>query len=256
MTTTKPKGHMILDILGLIGSRAMLVVFGLGTGIITARLLGPHDRGLFALLLLLPQTLVTLAKMGVAQANVYYIRKRGVAVSTVASNALVMVCVLSVMVLVVCVAGREWLITPFTRTPSPPTSCWRSPRCCSVLIESYLSILQAVENFRAYNVQSIYKAVLSFAAIAFAMLVLGGRLGGADLADAGDGGCKPWLLYQVRQVAPFGFRWDARSVAARSSSAPSRICKRSPRTSLPHRHHLIAYFLTPVEVAFTRSRST
>ena len=59
---------------------------GLGTGIITARLLGPHDRGLFALLLLLPQTLVAFAKMGVAQANVYHIRKRHVPIETVASS--------------------------------------------------------------------------------------------------------------------------------------------------------------------------
>ena len=44
-------GNMLLDIAGLIGSRFMLVVFGFGTGIITARILGPHDRGLFTLLI-------------------------------------------------------------------------------------------------------------------------------------------------------------------------------------------------------------
>src|SRR5690606_15027142 len=82
----KPSGNMLLDIAGLIGSRLMLVIFGFGTGIITARLLGPHDRGLFTLLVMLPQTLVTFAKMGVAQANVYYIRRAKVPVSVVASN--------------------------------------------------------------------------------------------------------------------------------------------------------------------------
>ena len=83
----KPSGNMLLDIAGLIGSRLMLVIFGFGTGIITARLLGPHDRGLFTLLVMLPQTLVTFAKMGVAQANVYYVRRAGIPVSTVASNS-------------------------------------------------------------------------------------------------------------------------------------------------------------------------
>lgn len=250
---TKPGGHVLLDILGLIGSRAMLVVFGLGTGIITARLLGPHDRGLFALLLLLPQTLVNLAKMGVAQANVYYVRRRGVSVTTVASNALVLSAVLSLVVLLVCWIGRDWLITPFTKDAKPAYVALALTAVPFVLIESYfLSILQAVENFRAYNLQSIYKAVFSFLAIAVALLVLHGRLWGALVSQMlVTAGANLWLLYQVRQVAPFGLRWDGG--IGRGTLAFG--AKSYLQTLAAHLHYridiyLIAYFLSPVEVAF------
>ena len=111
----EPSGNMLLDIAGLVGSRFMLVIFGFGTGIITARVLGPHDRGLFTLLIMLPQTLVTFAKMGVAQANVYYVRRARVPVSTVASNSLVLTCAVSVLLLAISLgvllaigAFRRW----------------------------------------------------------------------------------------------------------------------------------------------------
>src|SRR6185503_5938536 len=158
MSTKKTSGHMLLDILGLIGSRVMLVIFGLATGIITARLLGPHDRGVFTVLLLLPQTLVNFAKMGVAQANVYYIRKRGASISTVASNALVLTIVVAVLVFFFCFFGGQWVLEPFTKG-SEPSAVWLSLTMVPFfLIESYfLAILQAVENFKAYNLQSVYK---------------------------------------------------------------------------------------------------
>jgi O-antigen/teichoic acid export membrane protein len=110
----KPSSDMLLDIAGLIGSRLMLVIFGFGTGIITARILGPHDRGLFTLLIMLPQTLVTFAKMGVAQANVYYVRGARASVSTVASNSLVLTFAVSVPLLAACYFFGHWIIDPFT----------------------------------------------------------------------------------------------------------------------------------------------
>jgi len=249
----KPDGHMLLDILGLIGSRLMLVVFGLGTGIITARLLGPHDRGLFTVLLLLPQTLVNLAKMGVAQANVYYIRRRGASVTTVASNSLVLSITISVLLLAVCYIGQDWFITPFTKGARRTYVMLALTAVPFVFIESYfLSILQAAENFRAYNLQSVYKAVFSFVTIAVALLVLHGRLWAALLSQMlVIAGANCWLLYQVRQVAPFGLRWDA--AVGRGTLAFG--AKSYLQTLAAHLHYridvyLIAYFLNPAEVAF------
>ena len=244
---------MLLDILGLIGSRVLLVIFGLATGIITARLLGPHDRGIFTVLLLLPQTLINFAKMGVAQANVYYIRKRGASVSTVASNSLVLSLVVSVLLVIACFLGRPWLIDPFTGGADTRLVLLALTAIPFVMIESYfLSILQAVENFRAYNLQSIYKAVFSFTTIAFALLAMEGRLWAALLSQLlVIAGANLWLLYQVRQVAPFGMRWD--SGVGRGTLEFG--VKSYLQTLAAHLHYridvyLIAYFLTPADVAF------
>ena len=97
----------------------MLVVFGFGTGIITARILGPHDRGLFTLLIMLPQTLVTFAKMGVAQANVYYVRRARCPVSTVASNSLVLTLAVSLLLLVGLLLRRALDHRPLHRRRAP-----------------------------------------------------------------------------------------------------------------------------------------
>jgi O-antigen/teichoic acid export membrane protein len=249
----KPSGNMLLDIAGLIGSRLMLVVFGLGTGIITARLLGPHDRGLFTLLVMLPQTLVTFAKMGVAQANVYYVRRAKIPVSTVASNSLVLCVGMSVLLFFACYLGGQWFIQPFTQG-APPSYVWLVLALVPfLLIESYfMAILQAVEAFGAYNLQSIYKAILSFVGIATALLVLHGRLWSALMSQVTVlAGANLWLLVQVYRISPFGLRWDG----AVGRGMLEFGAKSYVQTLAAHLHYridlyLIALLLNPEQVAF------
>ncbi|MBI3770093.1 MAG: flippase [Deltaproteobacteria bacterium] len=249
----KTSTHMLLDILGLIGSRVMLVIFGLATGVITARLLGPYDRGIFTVLLLLPQTLVNFAKMGVAQANVYYIRRRGASVSTIASNSLVLSIAVSIILVAVCYFGRPWVLDPFTKGARTTLVLLALTAIPFTMIESYfLSILQAIEDFRAYNLQSIYKAVFGFLTIAVALLALHGRLWAALFSQVlVTAGANVWLLYRVRKIAPFGIRWDGglgRGMLA--FGAKSYL-----QTLAAHLHYridvyLIAFFLDPAQVAF------
>jgi O-antigen/teichoic acid export membrane protein len=244
---------MLLDIAGLIGSRLMLVIFGFGTGIITARLLGPHDRGLFTLLVMLPQTLVTFAKMGVAQANVYYVRRGKIPVTTVASNSLVMCVVVSLVLFVVCYFGGQWFIDPFIEG-APHAYVWLALVLIPfLLIESYfMAILQAVEAFGAYNRQSIYKAVMSFVGIVTALLVLDGRLWSALMSQVTVlAAANLWLLVQVYRVSPFGLKWDGEvGCGTLSFGAKSYI-----QTLAAHLHYridlyLIALLLSPEQVAF------
>jgi O-antigen/teichoic acid export membrane protein len=249
----KPSGHMLLDILGLIGSRVMLVIFGLATGIITARLLGPYDRGIFTVLLLLPMTLVNFAKMGVAQANVYYIRRRGASVSAVASNSLVLSLIVSVVLIAACYFGRSWVLDPFTKGAHGTLVVLALVAIPFAMIESYfLSILQAIEDFRAYNLQSIYKAVFGFLTIAVALLALHGRLWAALFSQVlVTAGANIWLLHRVRKIAPFGMRWDG----SLGRGMLEFGAKSYLQTLAAHLHYrvdvyLIAFFLDPTQVAF------
>ena len=52
------------------------LIFGLGTSIIIARVLGPEGKGIYALAILLPATLIMFCNFGIAQASVFYIGKR------------------------------------------------------------------------------------------------------------------------------------------------------------------------------------
>ena len=78
------------DIIDVFGSRIAVAVLGTVTGIVLARTLGPHDRGILALVLLLPSTFVTLSKFGLTQANVYCVRREGASIERVATNSLVL----------------------------------------------------------------------------------------------------------------------------------------------------------------------
>jgi O-antigen/teichoic acid export membrane protein len=252
-SAAKPSGHLLLDIVGLIGSRAMLVVFGLCAGIITARLLGPHDRGLFTVLLLLPQTLVNFAKMGVAQANVYYVRKRGAGVATVASNALVLTVAVTLVLFAACWFAADFVLAPFTKG-APSEYVWLSLTMVPFfLIESYfMAVLQAMERFKAYNLQSVYKAVFGFLGIVVALLIVRGGLWEAVMSQVVViAAANLYLLYQVRQVAPFGFRWD-RDVGRGTLSFGAKSYLQTLAAHLHYRIdlYLIAYFLDPSQVAF------
>jgi len=60
-------------IVGVFSARVTWIVLGNICGIFLARWLGPHDRGLLALVILLPATSLTFVKLGISQANVYFI---------------------------------------------------------------------------------------------------------------------------------------------------------------------------------------
>jgi O-antigen/teichoic acid export membrane protein len=122
-----------------------------------------------------------------------------------------------------------------------------------LLIESYfMAILQAVEAFGAYNMQSIYKAVMSFVGIVTALLVLDGRLWAALMSQVSVlAAANLWLLVQVYRISPFGLRWDgAVGRGTLDFGAKSYI-----QTLAAHLHYridlyLIALLLNPEQVAF------
>jgi O-antigen/teichoic acid export membrane protein len=88
-----------------------MTAIGVVTGIITARWLGPHDRGLFQLLTMLPTTLSNFVKLGIPQASVYFMRRKGASASAVASNSVWMALVMGTTLAIVCWFGRDWLPT-------------------------------------------------------------------------------------------------------------------------------------------------
>jgi len=51
-------------------------LFGLGTSIIIARILGPEGKGIYSLAILLPSFLVYFSHLGIGHATVFYLGKR------------------------------------------------------------------------------------------------------------------------------------------------------------------------------------
>ena len=160
------------DALGLLGTRMMSSAMAVVSGVILARWLGPHDRGLLALVLLLPSSIVTLVKFGATQANVYTINRKKASVDKVASNALILALFWGLLSPTIVWLLRDRL----TGQLFPDLPNWALVfallRVPLLLADNYLfSILQATGKFKTYNVRLLLSEGLRLAAIFVALVV-------------------------------------------------------------------------------------
>src|SRR5512144_1934849 len=164
------------DVLRVLGGQVAMTVMGVLTGIITARWLGPKDRGLFNLLVLLPTVLSNFVKLGIPQASVYYMRRKHVSASEVASNSLWFALVM----------GTALAVVP-----------------CVLLQFYFLGVAQAQERFREYNVRQIVPNLLSLVGMFVVLVVLGRGLVAAVLTQTAITiFMSVWMTVRVHRDAP------------------------------------------------------
>ena len=70
-------------------TQVSIFIFGFVTSIILARVLGPTDRGIYALIILIPTALGMLGTLGIEIANVYFSANRRYELSDIISNSLI-----------------------------------------------------------------------------------------------------------------------------------------------------------------------
>src|SRR2546426_6876879 len=144
MAEGRGQGRFLRDSLGVFGAQIVVTVLGVGTGVITARALGPHDRGIFQLLLLLPITLSNFVKLGIPQANVYFMRRRGASASDVASHSLWLAFGLGGGLAFTCYLARGWILDHVLKGAPPITLLPVLLLLPFVLLQTFFSaVLQA-----------------------------------------------------------------------------------------------------------------
>src|SRR5205823_13340261 len=111
--------RFVRDALRVLGGQVAMTVIGMVTGAITTRWLGAHDRGLFQLLMLLPIMLSNVVKLGIPQASVYFMQRKGASASAVASNSLWFAFAMGTPLALVCWFSRDWLLAHILKD-SPP----------------------------------------------------------------------------------------------------------------------------------------
>ena len=114
------KGQKALkDTVGIFATRFIWSGMGLISGIALTRHLGPENRGILTMLVqVIPSTVVTLTKLGVSQATVYYVNRKDASVDQVASNSVTLALTLGGMAAVVL-----WLF----RGPMSTNITWSCP---------------------------------------------------------------------------------------------------------------------------------
>jgi O-antigen/teichoic acid export membrane protein len=246
-------GALTRDVFVTYGTSAVKVGLGVILGVITARMLGPHNRGVFALVYLLPATVVTLVKLGLSQASVYSIRRDHVAPERVVANAFIVAWVIGTVAIVLAVVFRERLLATVLRGVPQWAMLMALPMIPLLLFESYFfAILQALGRFGLYNTRNLLGMVL----LVLGMLIfLVGFRGGLRAAMAVVICVRvvmdSWLLFSMRRWLGFAWRLDLPLLRREIRfGLKSHIQVLAQHLHLRADTYLVAYFLNPAQVAF------
>jgi O-antigen/teichoic acid export membrane protein len=222
-------------------------------GIVTARILGPHDRGIYSLVYLFAATVVTFGKLGLAQANVYSIRRERVPPERVASNALIVALILGSFLACAAIVSRRWLLTTFLRGVPDWAFLISLPLIPVLLFESYFyAVVQALGRFGLYNRRMLVGTASLVCGLCIVLLLLRGGLTGAILVVTFNPVIMDtWLLVTVWRMLRFRLRLD-RVLLGREIrfGLKSHLQVMAQHLHLRADVYLVAYFLDPAQVAF------
>jgi len=198
------------DATGTFGTRILTMGLGLFTGIITARMLGPENRGIFVLVALFPASIVTLSKFGQGVASIYFIKKEKEDVAQVASNVLIIALTVGVLLMFVAFLLRDWLLVTILRGVPSWAVLVALPLIPVLLTESYLyGVLQSTDRFRVYNIRLIAEALLTVTGMAIALVILDLGLPGALAVAVGVRVVMAsWVVATIHKGTPLRARFD------------------------------------------------
>ena len=203
-------GKAVRDSLGILGTRVIWSAMGIVSGVILARWLGPYDRGILALVLLIPSTVLTLTKLGVSQATVYYINRREASVDRVASNSVILALGLGVLSSGIVWALRANLLATVLKDVPSWALALSLVRVPLLLLDNYLySVLQATGQFGIYNTRLLISEALRLVLVV--IFVMGFNLGlpaavviYTFIAAVNMG----WLMLTMSRTVQFSFAFD------------------------------------------------
>lgn len=252
-TPTAGAKKLAADISGTFGTRLITLVFGLATGIITARALGPENRGVFGLVAMFPSSLVTLTKFGQGISAVYFIRREKEDASAVASNLVLIALLTSVGLALITLGLHRVLLDSILRGVPLWALLTVLPLLPTLLLESHLyGVLQATDRFRVYNTRLLAESIFTLTGMSLALLVFRLGLPGALGVAVAVRLCMTlWVVTTIHRGSPLTWRFD-RALFGRMWRYG---LKSHAHTIAAHFHfkadiYLVAYFLVPAEVAF------
>lgn len=241
------------DIAGIFGTRAVVSLLGLICGVILARTLGPHDRGILALVLLLPETAVVFVKLGVTQANVYLINREGHSSSDVASNSTALALIVGTVVAGIMWLFRNDLFVSVLRGVPTWALAFALVRVPFILLDGYLyGVLQAVGRFDIYNTRTLIIEVLRVALIVVTLPVLHmGLFAAVVIHTAVTFSNITWLVITIRRSIPFNVRLHPALLRQQLIFGLKSYAQTVTQHGLLRADiYMISYFLNPAETAF------
>lgn len=227
------------------------IPIGIATGVLTARFLGPDDRGLLTLLLLLPRTITSFGNVGIDTASIYQHRRDNVPIGTLFWNAFIYTVVVAGVAALIVWNWRQPLLGALVARADP----WyviipllTVPFLMSVQMSGALA--RARQDFSTYNRRTLLEKILTLVGLGIVFSMLTGTVWQCLLV---------FLL--IPAVVALWLCWDLRRYLG--SGPDLGVFRKSLGFGIKsyfqnlsqHIHHradlyLVALFLTNAELAF------
>jgi len=241
------------NVLGTFVTDLLIVGVNLMVGVLVARWLPPAERGVLALVMLLPLTLAYFADFGVSQAIIYLLGRKKYSVRAVLGNSLVLALVLGGGVALVLWLMSDWLLATFLKAVPRPYYLLSVGLLPLLLMDTYLlSILRGQHRFTPFNFRRLLTPLLLFAGVVALVGFAGWGMLGAVTAFVAS--VLISLLIAVGIVsrhASFGLRFD-RHLAGETLGFGAKSYLQNLVGHLHYRIdvYLLALALPPEQVAF------
>jgi stage V sporulation protein B len=241
------------DILGVLGTRAAWTLMGMVTGVVLARKLGPHDRGVFALVLLVPSTVSTFVKLGIAQSNVYFINRKREPIDKIASNCAALALVLGFTGAAIVWLSQGQFLSSVLRGLAPWALALALARVPLILLDDYLyGILQAAGSFHVYNTRLVVSEAARMILVIVALVVLHfGFTAAVWITTLVSAGNVAWLIAATHRKIPFSLRVHPSLLRQQLTfGAKSYVQTLTSHALLRIDVYMVSYFLGPADTAF------
>ncbi|KYD19798.1 flippase [Caldibacillus debilis] len=151
----------------------LTMVLGFASVIIIARVLGPEKQGIYTLVVLLPNMLVTFLNIGIGPASVYYVGKQKYSIETIVSTNIFLALIISAISIVIGILS----IVLFRDTFFKGVPIIYLFIILSVLpllfANSFLqAVFQGLQDFKVFNLVAIFGSIMNLVFLIIVVLLL------------------------------------------------------------------------------------
>jgi O-antigen/teichoic acid export membrane protein len=161
----------------VLGTAAVSLPIGLVTTIVLARWLDVAERGLYGVTMTFAGLVVILSQLGWPSAAIHRLRRAGSEPSRVASAALTVVAVVSVLAIALCTILAPWIIERFLQGASPRVFYLGVALVPIQLLGAYfVGIARGIDRFSIYNAYRVGSRFGTLIALTIVLVIRGGDL--------------------------------------------------------------------------------
>jgi len=167
-------------------TQVVVFIFGFIASIILARVLGPDDRGIYAILILIPGVLAMIGNLGIGTANIYFGANRKYKLENILSNSLVCAVGFSVLLsLIFLIISTTTFFQNYLNSNNiNPFHLWLAMAVFPLLLlYNFLrSVLLSREKIIRYNIPDFLQSISFLILIVLLLIVLKEGVFGAILS--------------------------------------------------------------------------